>query len=667
MVKINAYQHIIGLLLFVGLIQSCTFNQRIKDGTTAMQYKQYAVAYDLLLGEYESARNKEEQAQKAYLMGQCKNQLLQYQEAETWYDKSYDLGYGAQALAALAQVQKSREKYPQAIESYRKLTTATGRKQEMDREILLCEQAMIAQQTPHDYLIERFGVNTMVSDYAPVLYEGDFLLFTSERETATGSQYYKWTGEKHSDLFITPKIGSSEVRKFDSAINTIHNEGSACFSADGNTMYFTRCYSLTNGNENCKLMKTIRIGNVWSEPELLPFVREEYQYRHPALIEKDSVLVFSGILSSDENKTDLYYCSLNYDGTWSEPEAFPSTINSIGNEMFPTSDGDTLYFSSDFLPGLGGFDIFKTYLKKNLSWSTPINVGYPINSGGDDFSYIVDRRSPKLANVLIQGYFSSSRVGAGKDDIFSFKKLKPKTPVNQHPQAIKTKEIYLAVQLYTHTYNVDDDPNSGILGKVSLGQSYVKVIPEDKGEVIVSKALSNGIFVQELETNANFKVIGSKPGYLNASKNVAIDNVEIKPNEKSVTVNVELILDKIYEDKEINIPNIYYEYDKWDITSESKPILDQLAIMLNENPQVDIELVSHTDCRGDDNYNQDLSQKRAQSVVNYLALKAVKVERLKPTGKGETTLIDNCPCDQCSEAQHLSNRRTTFRISPKKR
>ena len=172
----------------------------------------------------------------------------------------------------------------------------------------------------------------------------------------------------------------------------------------------------------------------------------------------------------------------------------------------------------------------------------------------------------------------------------------------------------------------------------------------------------NGFYLTELPSDKILKIIGSKLEYLNASKDISTRNLLFKENENTITINVVLVLEKIYTDKEINLKNIYYDYDKWDITEVSKPALNDLVVILNDNPQIDIQLSSHTDCRGTAEYNEDLSQKRAQSVVDYLIGKGIEIRRLVAKGYGESQLVDNCLCESCNEEQHQANRRTTFKI-----
>jgi peptidoglycan-associated lipoprotein len=656
------------IYLFIILTSlSCSLSKGIKDGETAFERKQYAVAVQLLEEEFTAANSQAFKGRKAYLLGQSYLKLHNYNESSKWLELSVKNEYGTEALLSLAQVSKMLENYGNAINSYEKLRNITGRKQEFDREILICKQAMLSIQKPSDYIVERIFENSPVSDYSPVLYENEFMVFTSERTESTGKETYNWTGQKFSDIFITLKSGS-EVRRFDSSINTEHNEGTPWFSKDMNTLYFTRCYSLNNNDSKCKLMYSLRVNDVWNEPLVLPFVKDDANYSQPSLIENDSVLVFASDLEQPGGTTDLYYSELLEDGSWTDPEKLPASINSQGNEKFPTGDGDTLYFSSDFLPGLGGFDIFKTYLKDDLSWAAPVNMGYGINSGGDEFSFIIDYQAKAKAAVSQQGFFTSSKPGTGKDDIYRFSKLipVPEVPedvvINTDPSSNLPKSVFITVKVLTPEYTTPDDPNSSLVSNKILNAAFVRIVDDKNQKIAEGYTNENGLFYSAVPIDVDLKISGMKLEYLTNATSTTTKNIIWSKNQTTKTINTELILDKIYLNKEINLNNIYYDYDKWDIKPEAIPTLNQLVTLLRENPRIKIQLSSHTDCRGENDYNQILSQKRAQSVVDYLISNAIDPARLVPVGYGETMLIDACICELCTEDQHQLNRRTTFKI-----
>lgn len=639
---------------------SCSFTQTVKTGEMAYERKQYAIAIDLLEKEYLKTTSEAQKARKSYLLGMSYRKILDYDQAGKWFGNAVNNNYGVDAMMQQALVLRQLEDYEAAIGIYRKIADITQRRQETDKEIANCNYAIELKSNPKPYKTDRISQNTTVSEYAPVIYDNQFLVFTSERKQSTGSQVYKWTGEKYSDLFVMMKSGS-DVRIFDPMINTEANEGAACFSQDMQTMYFTRCFADYNEDAHCKIMVTHMIDGSWSEPEALPFVHDKVNYGQPALFEQDQVLIFVADMEDPGGNTDLYYTEILQDGSFTAPAKLPSRINSPGNEKFPTTFADTLYFSSDYLPGMGGYDIFKTWLLSDGSWSIPVNMGAPVNSGADDFSFIVDPQ-PKPGNgILKEGFFVSSRAGNGKDDIYRFKELVPVVKEPEKTEEIK-RNVFITVHTLTSVYNIEEDPNSGVKGNIPLGFCLVNMLDEE-GKRMESKTNdANGFIVYEVPENRDITIVGAKSGYLNAIYKLSTHNLKFDTITHAATVNIKLTLNKIYEDKEIILDNIYYDYDKWDIKSEAKPALNYLVRIMLDNPQIKIQLSSHTDCRGEDSYNQELSQKRAQSVVDYLISKDIPASRLVAKGYGASQLLESCICEKCTEQQHQRNRRTTFKI-----
>jgi len=652
--------------LFIGFLfflNACSFSKKIKDGEMAFERKQFSIAIEMLEEEFEEARNEAVKARKAYLLGMSYHKIIEYETARLWFEKAIQHKYGTEALSRYAEVCKNLENYEEAIKTYQQIGTITGRMQELQREILLCNQALSYKSAKPEYQIERLFENSSVSDYSPVLYEDQFLVFTSERSEATGRDVYKWTGEKFSDIFIMQK-GGSDIRKFDASVNTTDNEGTPWFSKDMQRMYFTRCNAQGNSDGWCYLVSSERKQGIWEEGLALPFVKDGVQYGHPTLIENDSILVFSSDMLLPGGAKDLFYSQLLEDGSWTEPEKMPAIINSEGNEVFPAGDHDTLYFSSDYWPGMGGFDIFKSYLRSDGTWTVPENLGYPINSGGDDFSFIIDYNAKSRPKIARQGFFSSSRSGQGKDDIYRFAKLAPiATKKDTMISPSKNAPIlFVVVKTFTPVYQYADDPNSEITGKSPLNNVLIQF--KSTSEVSLANAYTdaNGFYFVQVPAGQIIQILGAKSGYLNNEVFLDTKNITIDSSEATYTFNVELVLSKLFVGKEITLRNIYYDFDRWEIRDDAKPTLDELANLLNLNPQIKMQLSSHTDCRGDESYNLELSQRRAQSVVSYLTEKGIAATRLTAVGYGESRLLDTCVCQLCTEEQHQANRRTTFTI-----
>lgn len=655
------------LLVFV---TSCGFGKKVKTGEMAYERKQYAVAVEMLSQEYQKSDNTRLRARHAYLLGMSYVYLEENRLAINWLEKSVDKGYGNEALLAIAKEYKKSGDYQSAIEAYEKLKLNSNSSRQIDREIyVLREVASWSKDSDQDIEVEPINENSGYSEYSPVVLDKNFLVFTSDNGESTGGDSYKWTGNKHTDLFVMLKNGS-DVKRFDAGINTEMNEGTACFTRDGLDMVFVRCFVDDDSDGFCKLMHSERSTGVWSEPKELPFMESGINYGQPTFIEGDSVLVFSAEMVDGVGGHDLYYVERVFDEEgnfeWAEPYIFPQTINSAGNEMFPSGDGDTLYFSSDYFAGLGGLDIFKTWLQPNGEWAPPQNLRKPINSSFDDFGLVIDYHANLRGKVVQKGFFTSSRKGFGKEDIYEFERRQSMIPPVEEVTEVDTTEeeivvdVYLAGKTKEVSFENPEDPNSAELGKVALAECYIVIDDGEKQQKIYSD--ENGQFIAQLEMDKTYTVKASKIGYLNDIKSVSTVNLTVPKGNLSTTINIELILAKIYSNVEITLDNIYYNFNKWNIRNDAKPTLDSLSTILMNNPQIKIQLSSHTDCRADDEYNQILSQKRADSAVNYIVSKGVPRSKLVAKGYGESALAVNCNCDDCTEEEHQINRRTTFKI-----
>ena len=657
------------LSLVVFLFTSCGFGKKIKTGEMAFERKQYSVAVDMLSQEYEKSDNTRMRARNAFLLGMSYVYLEENRFAINWLERAVDKGYGNEALLAIAKEYKKSGDYQSSIDAYQQLKLNSNSSRQIDREIyVLKEVASWSNDIDPNIDIEPINENSGYSEYSPVLFDKNFLVFTSDNNESSGGDSYKWTGNKHSDLFVMLKNGS-DIKRFDAGINSDQNEGTACFSSDGLDMVFVRCY--VDGDEDgyCKLMHSERSNGIWSEPMPLPFLQEGVNYGQPTFIEEDSVLVFSAEILDGVGGHDLYYVERVFDEEgsfeWAEPFIFPQTINSAGNEMFPSGDGDTLYFSSDYFAGLGGLDIFKTWLQPNGEWAPPQNLKKPINSSFDDFGLVVDNHANLRGKVVQKGFFTSSRKGFGKEDIYQFEKRRSFVPVETNvTDTIEEKEIVIDIYLAGKTKEVSfenpEDPNSNEIGKMALPDCYILIDDGTNQQKVYSD--ENGQFIVQLEKDKQYSVKASKIGYLNDIKTISTYNLKVPKGSLSTTLNIELVLAKIFSNVEITLDNIYYNFNKWNIRNDAKPTLDSLSAILLNNPQIKIQLSSHTDCRADDEYNSILSQKRANSAVNYIVSKGIPRNKLVAKGYGESALAINCNCDDCTEEEHQVNRRTTFKI-----
>ena len=320
---------------------------------------------------------------------------------------------------------------------------------------------------------------------------GDQLVFTSDRGAATGEDTYLWTGREFSDLF-TVDPSSSTVQEFNQNLNTVDNDGTAAFSADGNLMVFTRCSAPAKRTDAfCGLYASRRSGDGWAPAEKLNFVTANANYMHPALSADGKRLVFSAKLDDGWGGYDLYTSELGADGNWSAPDLMNRAINTEGNEQFPTLDGDTLYFSSDGLEGLGGLDIFRTWPLEDGRYNAPKNLRLPINSGADDFAYTIVKRNGTGIGSTTEGYFSSSRAGgSGSDDIYAYTKtILPPPPPDPTPVVYKNVlDVTVVEKIFEDPTNpasrvlgVRPVPNTTIVARV--GEQSREVTTDEEGQL----------------------------------------------------------------------------------------------------------------------------------------------------------------------------------------
>ncbi|MEM6319437.1 MAG: OmpA family protein [Bacteroidota bacterium] len=654
----------IGFLLLL-LVGSCTYVQKIKDGTTAYERKQFKKAIPMLKSEIKRSKSNIEKGKLAFYLGESYRFTNQSDESIEWYLNAYDYSYGTEALEQYAYALKRTQQYEEAIRAFKDLGNEIGSPYEYKREIRNCEIAMkwLSEGAYEEYTIGKVDFNNRASDFSPTIYLGNALVFSSDRDESMGDEAYNWTGKDYMDLFVVD-LNTNDVSPFEAPINTVHNEGSATFSRDFKEMYFVRCFGDENNQAFCKIMRSQKEGNSWTVPQVLEFTEPEVNYKSPAISEDGQTLYFAANHPDGWGGYDIY-ASQRTLGGWDIPKLLSRNVNTIGNELFPTIDGDTLYFSSDFHAGMGGLDIFRVYKRDNGEWSSPFNLKAPINSGADDFNYLVDYRAPIInPKVIHKGYFTSTRdEGSGLDDIYSFERLVPPPPppvdtTKEAPPIVYTMKLngYVLEKIYEDPNN----PNSKVLGRKPLNGAQVQIDISGKKETVTVG--EDGLFSIDLAEKTDYNFFASAEGYLNNDERFSTDGIAKDPANPNLEFEVEIVLDKIVQDREIVLDNIYYDLNKAFIRDDAKPTLNELADLLNQNPQINIELASHTDCRGRAIYNQDLSARRAQSAVDYLVSAGIATERLSARGYGLSSPAIDCVCSRCTEEQHQTNRRTTFKI-----
>ena len=450
------------------------------------------------------------------------------------------------------------------------------------------------------YTVKRIDLfNSRRDDYSPALTgdENDQLFFTSTRNQAQGDEYSGITGSKPSDIFWAQKDEKGKWGKpqtIDSELNSAFDEGACCFSPDGKTMYLTQCKTDPQYPRYATIAVSNRSDAAWSKPKELNISKDTLSsFAHPAVSPDGEWLYFVSDMPGGLGGMDIWRCQLLSGSETGGVENLGAPINTAGDEMFPTfrPNGD-LYFSSDGHPGLGGLDIFIAK-PKTVGWTVE-HPGFPLNSQGDDFGMTFE-------GLLNQGYFSSSRGdNRGLDHIYSF----------FNPEIVQTVKGWV--------YEQDG---------YELTDAQVYMVGND-GTNLKLSVRGDGSFTQEIKPGVDYVLLGTCKGYLNHQ-----EQLRVEPVMESEEYVLQFPLANIAAP--VLIENIFYDFDKATLRPESATALDELVKLLNENPNVTIELSAHTDYKGSDQYNERLSQRRAESVVNYLIEHGIAADRLTPKGYGE--------------------------------
>jgi len=642
-----------GLMLFFA--SSCkTQKFEVKDGNTARTLLLYNQSVEFLIKEFNAAKDMATQEKLAFKLGDSYKRFNDYANAEIWFQKSVELNGGLQPLFQLGLMQKQQEKYAEAIRSFEQYQRNSSGGFEGRQQANQCREAIIWQKEFTKTQVTNLApLNTPNADYALVPYKNNQYIFSSNRTDATGSLKDGWTGEKPSDLFVVDKTAKAfgAVSNLGAPVNTPFHESSATFSKDFKEVYFVRCGQEDKSNQYCHVYYSAFNNEHWTDPVKLGLFADTINVYDPHL-SKDGKLLFVAASPIDNfGGTDLYMF-IKADSGWGAPQNLGSGINTPGSERFPwLDDKGNLYFSSNGLPGMGGLDIFKA-IKTKAGFKDPQNLRSPINSGADDFAFYIEKYKPnnEADTILFAGYFSSNRKGGkGSDDVYRFEDK-------------WVNFFVLNGKVVEKEFEVAENPESKVLGLKPMAKAKVE-LKSTKDEVIATVYTdAKGEFLFNLEAETDYKLTASKSGYFNSN---AQTSTKGKRHQDSTLISlfVQVELEKIFTQKMVAIPNIYYDYDKATLRPESQLVLDSILVFFKENPDLTVEIGSHTDSRGSDAYNLKLSQARAQSVVDYLISKSIPVDRLLAKGYGETKPVNNCTNGaKCTEEEFQKNRRTTFRV-----
>ncbi len=639
------------IILFLGMPGVYGQKKKMAKAEEALKAGEYYDAIDLFKDAYSSIKSKDTRTQVVYKIAECYRLIDEPDKAELWYKKAISRGYqDPVAILHYARQLMKNGKYEQAIEEFNKYKQLVPNDPRSAEGIRACDLALKWMEQPTGYTVEEVrSFNSRFSDYSPAYARDDYqvIYFTSSRDDATGKKIHGATGQNFSDIFVTKRDRKgkwSTPVPLEGDINTPAEEGTPSFSADYNTMYFTRCEMDKHRKLGCRIMVAKKDGEEWGKPEPLNLLADSLTEAHPALSPDGQTLYFVSDRPGGFGKKDIWQVT-GGEGAWGEPENLGPDINTEGNEMFPYVDHNgVLYFSSDGWPGMGGLDIFRATRDNNGRWKVE-NLKYPLNSPADDFGIIMQDKE-------IKGYFSSSRKQRTSDDIYAFVLPPLKFSVIGTVRNLQSDEV--------------------------IPYSRIKLIGSD-GTILQDSTNDKGTFRFMLKPNTDYIFIASKKGYLNGKSKETTKGLK-KSTELRTTIQLASIA------KPIEIPNIYYDFGKWDLRPESMVALDHLVEVLNDNPNIVIELMSHTDSRASEEYNLNLSQKRAQAVVDYLISKGIDPKRLIAKGYGEsqpkvvdkklaqqypflkegTVLDDNFINSLQDENQkeicHQINRRTEFKV-----
>ncbi|MDD3740331.1 MAG: OmpA family protein [Bacteroidales bacterium] len=490
------------------------------------------------------------------------------------------------------------------------------------------------------------GVSTINDDYLPIISpDGSLAFFTHAYMKKDINSIY---GEKFTEEFTVARAMDESVTKFSNGeplpypFNTGKNQGASSITIDNSILYITICEFVSRDYDNCDIYYSVRKNNGWSDlVNMGPHINGIYTWEsQPSISSDGNTLYFASIrpdnIGFDPNypTCDIWYSTKNEDGTWTKAQNLGSTINSSGNEKSPFihSDSQTLYFSSDGHKGVGGFDIFFTKFRDN-KWTTPINIGYPINTKNNDLGFVVNTQGTKA-------YFASNKFdGMGGWDIYSF---------DLYPEARPEKVFVVKGKL------IDD--NGSAITEAKLEVKNIRTEEISKGVVDSETGHYAVAVTTEKNTHDDFLMVVKKEDYSYTSALIeTTDSTFVKPVEISFEVK------PIEKGKAVELRDIYYATASYEIDKKSLAVLDGFIEFLIENPSIQIEIRGHTDNTGSQQINMTLSTNRAKAVYDYLIQKGVSKTRLRYQGFGPNKPI----ASNDTEAGRSKNRRTEFYILSK--
>lgn len=599
----NTYYLLTALLAVAMMLHSCAADNAMRKGEKFLSIGEYHDAAEQFKKAYSKTPAKERQlrGQRALKMAHCYRHISSTQKAISAYRNAirYNVATPDDRLAYARLLLKNGE-YKRALAEFEVLNDS------MPNNVLVKNGLTSARMAPEwkdqgsDYTVKKMTeFNSRRADYCPVLAgdQWDRLYFSSTRNDALGDELSGITGAKPGDIFFSDKDDKgkwSKPQTIESGLNTEYDEGACCLSVDGSTMYLTQCLSDPSYPRFAQIVTAQRSDASWGKTTPLLITNDTLStYAHPAISPDGEWLYFVSDMPGGKGGLDIWRIRLTASGP-AGVENLGDPINTPGDEMFPSfrPNGD-FYFSSDGHPGFGGLDIFIATVGEDGRYHLS-HPGYPLNSQGDDFGMT-------FQGQLNQGFFSSNRGdGRGWDHIFSF----------YNPEIVQTVRGWI--------YEQDG---------YELTSGEARIVGSD-GTNMRLGVRGDGSFEYVVKPGVDYIILGMCGGFLNHKEEIHVDSVK-----ESKVYDLQFPLASI--SAPVLIDNIFYAFDKATLLPESKNALDSLVLMLNENPNITIELSAHTDYRGAEAYNKTLSQKRAESVVRYLIDHGIAADRLTAVGYGE--------------------------------
>ena len=628
---------VIGILLIaVSTGTVVAQGKKVKAADALFNNKEYYEALNAYKKALETIRgNKALKAELTYKEGLCYMMINDCKKAEVWFAKAIKAKYqNPEAVLYLGDVMRCQAKYDEALAEYEKYVKLKPEDPRGTVGVESCKLAVKWKAAPTKHTVGNVQpLNTKYDDFSAVYSRKNFkeLIFTSSREGSTGNATDGWTGEPFTDLYETKidKNGKySTPTPFKEPLNSKFNEGASALNEKFSTMFFTRCEYDKNKIKGCQIYTTRKKGNGWDDPILLSFAADSFTVGHPWISDDEQTLYFASDMTGGIGGRDIWMAKFDKKTkAWGSPINMGPQINTTGDELYPTFRNDsTLYFASNGQVGMGGLDIFEAKFKGG-KWGAVSNLKFPMNSEADDFSIIFQGKYEK-------GLFSSNRLGGkGGTDIYEF--------------SVPPILFSLGGIVY------DFENKTPIVGaKVTMvdkdGMSF---------ETITDQTGSYYFDNTKFREDNTYELVSSNTDFLNDKGTETTKGDEVGSDRKK-----DFFLKTTK--KVLKLPKINYDVAQWFLRPEAKDSLNGLIQTLRDNPNITIKLLSHTDSRDDAKKNIILSQKRAQSVVDYLIEEKIDPARLAAKGMGETKLLNKCKDGvKCTEEEHQANRRTEFEIT----